>query len=170
MFRTLGDIKKEEGKGDDKKKKTESYTGGEKSGMAVENPDDIEGVIAQAQKNSDKRKDAGADDKPDTEVKVSLYQNGFTVEGGEFRDYNTEENKDFMKELNAGYIPKELRSKYKTQIGISLEDRRKEKFRLPTPPKYVAYSGSGQSLGGATGVGGTVNKESADGKPTVDES
>jgi hypothetical protein len=32
---------------DDKKtdKKTESYTGGEKSGMAVENPDDIEGVI-----------------------------------------------------------------------------------------------------------------------------
>jgi len=31
---------------DDKKKKpNESYTGGEKSGMAVENPDDIEGVI-----------------------------------------------------------------------------------------------------------------------------
>jgi len=28
-----------------KKKTTESYTGGEKSGMAVENPDDIEGVI-----------------------------------------------------------------------------------------------------------------------------
>lgn len=29
-------------------KKTESYTGGEKSGMAVENPDDIEGVIKKA--------------------------------------------------------------------------------------------------------------------------
>ena len=33
-------------KGD--KKTTESYTGGEKSGMAVENPDDIEGVISKA--------------------------------------------------------------------------------------------------------------------------
>ena len=35
---------KKKGKG----KNTESYTGGEKSGMAVENPDDIEGVIAKA--------------------------------------------------------------------------------------------------------------------------
>jgi UBX domain-containing protein 1 len=48
MFRSLADVRKEaEGnKGD--KKKNESYTGGEKSGMAVENPDDIEGVIKQA--------------------------------------------------------------------------------------------------------------------------
>ena len=38
------------------KKTTESYTGGEKSGMAVENPDDIDGVINQAKANSEKRK------------------------------------------------------------------------------------------------------------------
>ena len=42
--------------GDDKKKNT-SYTGGEKSGMAVENPDDIEGVIKKARENSEKNKD-----------------------------------------------------------------------------------------------------------------
>jgi hypothetical protein len=49
MFRSLADIRKEDkGSKGDKDKKTESYTGGEKSGMAVENPDDIEGVIKQA--------------------------------------------------------------------------------------------------------------------------
>ena len=45
MFRTLGDIHKEDKEKNGDKKKTESYTGGEKSGMAVENPDDIEGII-----------------------------------------------------------------------------------------------------------------------------
>ena len=44
------------------------------------------------------------------------------MEGGEFRDYNTPENKAFMKELNDGYIPKDLRAKYNKPIGIALED------------------------------------------------
>ena len=75
-----------------------------------------------------------------------------------------------MSELNKGYVPEELRKKYNKPIGIALEDRRKEKKRPPTPPKYIAYSGEGASLGGAAGVGGEVNKDSADGKPAVDSS
>ena len=143
--------------------------------MAVENPDDIEGVIKKAKENSEKHKaTAGGlsqeEKKPDVEIRITLYQNGFTVEGGEFREYDTPENKEFMKELNEGYVPKELRAKYNKPIGIALEDRRKDKFRPPTPPKYVAYSGDGQSMGGTQGVGGAVNKDSADGKPVVDES
>ena len=64
-------------------KTTESYTGGEKSGMAVENPDDIEGVLAKAKENSQKHKDEGTDDKrPDTEVRITVYQNGFVVDDG----------------------------------------------------------------------------------------
>ena len=59
-----------------------------------------------------------------------------------------------MKELNEGYVPKELRSKYNKPIGIALEDRRKEKYIPPPPPKYVAYSGEGASLGGTQGTGG----------------
>lgn len=45
MIRGLGDYKKDD---DKSKKKTTAYTGGEKSGMAVENPDDIEGIIEKA--------------------------------------------------------------------------------------------------------------------------
>ena len=138
--------------------------------MAVENPDDIEGVIKKAQSNSEKNKDRPDGDKPDTEVRITLYQNGFTVDGGEFREYDTPQNKAFMKELNEGYVPEELRKIYNKKIGVALEDRRQEKFRPPTPPKYVAYSGGGQSVSEVAGVGGAVNKDAADGKPVVDES
>jgi len=63
MFRTLDDYKSKETKAD--KKTTESYAGGEKSGMAVENPDDILGVINKAKENSEKNKD-----KPDRENQI----------------------------------------------------------------------------------------------------
>jgi hypothetical protein len=44
MIKGLGDFKNDK----DDKKKTTSYTGGEKSGMAVENPDDIEALVQKA--------------------------------------------------------------------------------------------------------------------------
>ena len=82
------------------------------------------------------------------------------------RPYDTPENKEFMSELNKGYIPKELREKYKSKtLGIALEDKRQEKFIPPPPPAYVAFSGTGQSLGGVQGTGGTVNKDTTEGKP-----
>lgn len=75
-----------------------------------------------------------------------------------------------MKELNDGYVPEELRKVHNKPVGIALEDRRKEVFKLPPPPKYVAYTGEGTSMGGTAGTGGVVNKDSVDGKPFVDES
>lgn len=139
--------------------------------MAVENPDDIMGVIEKAKANSEKRKEDGYDgEKPDTEIRITLYQNGFTVEGGELREYEKEENKTFMKELNEGYVPTELRKKYNKKIGVALEDKRDKMYRPPTPPAYVAYSGAGQAVSDVQGVGGAVNKDAAEGKPQVDES
>ncbi len=74
-----------------------------------------------------------------------------------------------MKELNEGYVPNEVRAKYKGGVSVGLEDRRKEAYRPPTPPKYVAYSGQGQSIGGVQGQGLGVDKN-AGGLPPVDES
>ena len=55
-------------------KKNESYTGGAKSGMSVENPDDINGVIEKAEANSKKNKESGNDrEKPDVEIRITLY-------------------------------------------------------------------------------------------------
>jgi UBX domain-containing protein 1 len=36
------------------------------------------------------------------EIKITLYSNGFTVNNGEFRDYEDPANKTFMKELKDG--------------------------------------------------------------------
>lgn len=86
------------------------------------------------------------------------------------RDYESEENKTFMKELNEGYVPTELRKKYNKKIGVALEDKRDKKYRPPTPPAYVAYSGTGMAVADVQGVGGAVNKDAAEGKPIVDSS
>ena len=73
-----------------------------------------------------------------------------------------------MKDLNEGFVPKELAEKYKRKIGIALEDKRKEKYIPPPPPKYVSYGGAGTSLGGATSTGGAVDTSNTAGKPAVD--
>lgn len=72
-----------------------------------------------------------------------------------------------MKELNEGYVPKEIQNKYKGGVSVGLEDRRKDTYRPPTPPPYTAYSGSGANLGGTEGKGLEVNKN-AGGLPDVD--
>lgn len=108
-----------------------------------------------------------------SDVKVTLWANGFQVDDGELRDYNDPANKDFMKDLNEGYVPKELQQKFNRKIGIALEDKRKDKMRLPTPPKYTAFSGAGASLGGgaqsAAPVIAKVNVDESN-KPIVDPS
>jgi hypothetical protein len=60
MFKSLSDYKDK--KDDDKKKKTTSYTGGEKSGMAVENPDkqsDLESIMEKARQGGQQHASEG---------------------------------------------------------------------------------------------------------------
>ena len=62
----------------------------------------------------------------------------------------------------------ELAKTYKRDIGIALSDRRKENYRAPTPPSYIAFSGAGQSLGGQVqAVAGSVDTSKTTGKPVV---
>lgn len=72
------------------------------------------------------------------------------VDDGEFQDYNNPENKQFMKELNDGKIPKKLRQKYpKGGLSVSLSDKTEQKYTPPPPPPYIAFSGAGTSLSDA---------------------
>jgi UBX domain-containing protein 1 len=90
MIRSLGDFKKDD---KDKKPKNTSYTGGEKSGMAVENPDDIDAIVEKARQGGRDHASSGAGGPPKSELKITLYSNGFQVDGGEFRAYDAPENK-----------------------------------------------------------------------------
>jgi hypothetical protein len=46
-----------------------------------------------------------------------------------------------MKELNEGYVPKEIQKEHKGGINVALADKRPEMYVPPPPPAYVAYSG-----------------------------
>ena len=173
MFRTLDDLKKGDKdkkkkakKDEEEKKDVDWYAGGTSSGMAVESGEDVEKIVSKAKENTSSGSGPG---KEGIQLKISLYENGFVVDDGEFRDYEGDKNKQFIKELSEGYVPKEIQTKYKgKQVDVSLEDKRTEKYRPPTPPPYVAYQGEGKSLGGADGIGLGINKES--GLPEVDDS
>jgi UBX domain-containing protein 1 len=82
-----------------------------------------------------------------SDVKITLYANGFCVDDGEFRDYNEPQNKAFMEDVKKGLVPKELANKFKKNISIGLEDKRETMFK-PPPPPYVPFSGAAVSLGG----------------------
>ena len=125
MFKTLDDYKSKEEKADNKN--TSSYVGGASSGLNVENADDISGIVQKAQEGSERRREMGDEkgSEPDTDVKITLYANGYVVDGGELQQYDTEEGKEFMSELNKGYIPEPLRKKYPgKKLGVALEDKR----------------------------------------------
>jgi len=86
MFKSLSDYKKDD---KDDKKKTTSYVGGEKSGMAVENPTDIDGIVEKARQGGKAHADSGSG-KP--QLKITLYSNGFVVGDGPFRAYDAPES------------------------------------------------------------------------------
>jgi len=139
------------------------------SGLAVQgNPGGTDGIIEKAKMGGQKQQEGD----PKDDVKIVLWANGFQIEDdGEFREYEAPENKAFMKDLNDGKLPRELAVKYKRDIGIAISDKRKEKYRAPTPPKYISFSGEGQSLGGVSqAIGGAVDTSATGGKPAVDGS
>lgn len=54
-----------------------------------------------------------------------------------------------MKVLNDGKIPPAFLKKYpKGGLSVSLDDKSEEKFTLPPPLAYAAFSGTGTSLAG----------------------
>ena len=108
-FKDIKDDKKDNKKKDDKKT-TNSYIGGQSSGLDVENPSDDE-----AQDTSKK---------PDNKIKLTVWKNGFQIDDGEFRDLSVPDNKKFMDEVEKGYIPQELVSKGMKNLGIMLEDKK----------------------------------------------
>eukprot|EP00825_Cyclidium_porcatum_P039485 TRINITY_DN4789_c0_g1_i3.p1 TRINITY_DN4789_c0_g1~~TRINITY_DN4789_c0_g1_i3.p1 ORF type:complete len:321 (-),score=93.34 TRINITY_DN4789_c0_g1_i3:130-1092(-) len=156
---TLDDLKKKE---KEDKKKNQHFTGNQYSGQMIEHPEPpkhkdptVQNILQQAQDNALQKMKNNVEKGEEQEVQkdsaeqciITIYENGFKIDNGEFRDYAQPQNKVFLEELKQGYIPKELRNKYKKGLSIALEDKSQEKYEQPPPPKYVAFSGQGQTLG-----------------------
>ena len=65
-------------------------------------------------------------EKTKNKVKLIVYQNGFILNNGPFRDRSIPENDKFMKDVEKGNIPQELIKKGITDLGILLENRKTE--------------------------------------------
>jgi len=142
MIHGLDDYKKKEDK--NKKKGQEYYTGGEKSGLAVQDPN-ANDLIKQASEFSG----SNPDQKSNPNAKITLYANGFIIDEGEFKDFSNPENKKIMAQLKEGKIPKGLfKANSESNLDIGVEDRTKENYTPPPPPAYIAFDGQSTSLGG----------------------
>ena len=141
MFHSLDDYRDkniDEKEEKDKRKTTDSNAGGKSSGIAVENPEDD--FIKHMKNFDDKEKF----DKKKDKLKLVIYKNGFILDDGEFRNKKEPENQKFLHEIEKGYIPNELIKKGYTDLGIEMDDRRKENYE---PPKeFHAFTGLGKSI------------------------
>ncbi|CDI82638.1 UBX domain-containing protein, putative [Eimeria acervulina] len=133
-IRSLADLRETQDEPHDDSSGTSSFAGGERSGLAIQNPS---AAFPSATRGA----------APAGSRRVTLYANGFTVDDGPFREFGRRENDVFIEELKAGVAPKELQQGGR-QVHVLLDDRHEEKYTPPPPPQYVLFGGEGQSLSG----------------------
>ena len=72
-------------------------------------------------------------EKTKNKIKLVVYQNGFILNDGPFRDKSIPENNKFMEEVEKGNIPEEITDKGITDLGILLINRKTEMYYPPIP-------------------------------------
>eukprot|EP00386_Alphamonas_edax_P007014 GDKI01022979.1.p1 GENE.GDKI01022979.1~~GDKI01022979.1.p1 ORF type:complete len:248 (+),score=85.93 GDKI01022979.1:125-868(+) len=166
--RGLGDFRKDAGQPKDDKG-TDSYAGGEKSGIAIQNPTD------------DLMQHRGTGPMPAGSKMVTLYRNGFTINDGPFRPSTDPENAKFIKEILAGYAPAELQEGAQGgSVHIAMNDKRQEDYKPPAAgsggsgavraPPVNMFAGQGMSLGGSSSAAAAAQVNTNAGSVSVDES
>ncbi|CAG9484944.1 ubiquitin regulatory protein, putative [Plasmodium vivax] len=131
-IRSLSDLRKDEKKN---KERVAHYTGGQNSGLEVENSDD------------DMVPSFFTSKLPDNCRHITLYKNGFIIDDGEFRDLQVEENKKFMQNIEAGILPKELAGKDKT-MNVAIKDKSNQVYtKEKMECSNSTYKGQGVKLG-----------------------
>jgi len=145
----MDDIRKKE---EEDKKATQSYAGGDKSGLAIQNPNDED-----AWKKMQEMASAGsAGPLPSDHVVVTVYRNGFTVGDGPFRPMSDPLNKKFMDDMAQGRCPEELQAGRDEQVHVAVHDKRGEDYKAPPGPSgVVKFSGEAHSLGGSSASAST---------------
>ena len=130
----------------EKSKNRESYVGGEKSGLAVE--DNVTKDLI------DKAKNQSGNEQPlpsnASRIIITLYSNGFVIsdDADNFRSYDDPNNKQFLAQMKAGNVPEEMRKKHPNGLEVGLQDKRTQEY-VPPKPKREFFKGGGVSLNDA---------------------
>ncbi|KAJ7964812.1 Plant UBX domain-containing protein [Quillaja saponaria] len=182
-IRTLADLNQSAGDGSDSDsdEKQEYYTGGEKSGMLVQDPtrgntvDDIfdharqsaaiDGPPEHPQKSSTSKSFTGqarllsgetvspAPQHPQVVTHtITFWRNGFSVDDGPLRRLDDPENAPFLESIRKSECPKELEpASRSTTVQVSLT-RRDENYPEPLKHHHAPFQGVGRTLGSSSGT------------------
>lgn len=180
-FATLGDFgsagNQDEDSDDDEKQ--DLFAGGEKSGLAVKNPDDLKKkILEKAQKRGPPPKDApvkkshftgsartlGGDDEPSREIPVApqarpraervervlhFWQDGFSIDEGELYRFDDPNNADILNLIRQGRAPLNIMNVQHGQ-EVDVEIKQHEEKYIKPKKKYRPFEGTGQRLGSPT--------------------
>ncbi|KAL3363792.1 hypothetical protein AABB24_012830 [Solanum stoloniferum] len=173
------------GSGSDSDEPQEYYTGGEKSGMLVQDPskaNDVNSIFDQARQHatvegppasSGSRSFIGtarrltgetvstAPQPPESVTHtITFWTNGFTIDDGPLRRFDDPENAPFVESIRKSECPKELEPEdRRTSVRVNLTRREED---CPVPEKRRAlFQGVGRTLGS------TSNAEQVDSTATI---
>jgi UBX domain-containing protein 1 len=80
---------------------------------------------------------------------LTFYQNGFTVDEGPLRAMDDPANAAFLRDIERGFVPKEMEQPDIGNVSIHLIDMKDEQY-VPPKPIVVPFAGSGNRLGASS--------------------
>ena len=180
-FATIGDVSSSGANGDDSDDddKQDLFAGGEKSGLAVQNPDDLrKRILEKAQKRGPPPKDAapkkshfsgsartlGGDDAPSREIPAAtqprgraervervlhFWQDGFSIDDGDLYRFDDPRNAEILNSIRQGRAPLNIMNVQPGQ-EVDVEIKQHEEKYVKPKKQYKPFGGSGQRLGSPT--------------------
>ncbi|KAL2424357.1 UBX domain-containing protein 1 [Exophiala dermatitidis] len=180
-FATLGDFSAGGTNGDDSDddEKQDLFAGGEKSGLAVQNPDDLKKrILEKAQKAGPPPKDTpqkksyftgsartlGGDDAPSREIPappqprgraervervLHFWQDGFSVDDGDLYRIDDPRNAEILNLIRQGRAPLNIMNVQPGQ-EVDVEIKQHDEKYVKPKKKFRPFEGSGHRLGSPT--------------------
>eukprot|EP00871_Galdieria_phlegrea_P004683 jgi/Galph1/5215/GphlegSOOS_G3867.1 len=76
---------------------------------------------------------------------LTFYRNGFQVDDGPLRSFDDPANQQFLREVESGYVPREMEEPGMGNVSINLIDKKDEEYVVPKP-KVQPFTGKGYRL------------------------
>lgn len=180
-FATLGDFNSANADGDDTDddEKQDLFAGGEKSGLAVQNPDDLKKrILEKAQKRGPPPKEPaprksyftgaartlGGDEAPSREIPavpppraraervdrvLHFWQDGFSIDDGELYRVDDPQNAEILNLIRQGRAPLSIMGVQPGQ-EVDVEIKQHDEKYIKPKKKYKPFEGHGNRLGSPT--------------------
>ncbi|XP_021890110.1 plant UBX domain-containing protein 5, partial [Carica papaya] len=164
----------------------EYYTGGQKSGMLVQDPTnfkDVDRIFDQARQSAVERPAeqlpskvksftgtarllsgeslSAAPQRPENVMhNITFWRNGFTVDDGPLRRLDDPANASFLQSISNSECPKELEpADRRIQVHVNL--MRREEDYIEPPKKRTSFKGTGRTLGSSSTATASAANEPA---------